>query len=970
MATPTVAQQQAIANLYIALFNRAPDADGFNFWTQALANGASLDTIARNFVTTPESRAVYPESQTAEQFVSAYYSNVLGRPIDANGLAFWTKLLQDSGGVNSAGARANVVNQIVDIVNTPLPVKPADITAEAYALTFADRNAFHNKGVVAVYFAVDYKGTDLNLAKQVLTVVGPTTTTIDVAKALLNPPAGGSTPPVPSTPVDLPGTVGLDRLLGGTADDKFSFVIDKNAAINTTLTAGDAVTGGAGNDTLTVATVGAVVNGDFTLADITGIETVIFQRASGSSITLDVWDSVKTLVVDGGNGTVSANTLANGANVFIKGTTGGSVNPFYVAAATQSEMTLDGVSATDVQFSAAGLTSLKLTSTGASSTLTSLLTSPKLASIEIVADAALSIGYFQGASNPAGTNVSISGTAGVTLTGLSDASIKSVDASANTGGLTATLHTNNPIIAIKGSAANDNISIGSAVLSSGSVDAGSGSADRLIVSASNTLATPALGAKYTNFEILKIQNGVTVDVSSINGITSVEIEDGAGTTGATNLNATQAAAVSILSAGATGLITIGVAGAADVAQVDTVKAALTTSGSQAINLTGLTLANIEKLELTGNGATAVTTGLVTFDTVNATALDSIIVKNAGGATIVVDGTHVAANLSIDASQSTGLVTINASAYSPATGAVIKGGSTGSTLTGSANADTIIGGAGADTLIGGAGNDYLLGDGTLNGVNTAEVQTMRLSGTATNSGTYTLGNTSVVVTAGDSSSVVVSAFAGAGKTAFLAQNSNVQDITYSGDEFTITYKAALGDVPLISVNDPADISFNTMFPVVESIQGRFGLAAATSATADTLTGGAGNDTFAFAQNSSVLTAIDTITDLNLGTGAVGGRVDSLVFHNVSGAASVVSVAAQQAAITAAGSLAAAVDLVLGVAVGDGATAQFTYGADTYIVHNGDGNTTFDNAADFLIKVTGVLGTLDVSDIVLVSGVLPP
>lgn len=39
MAVVTQAMQDQVTELYIAFFGRAPDASGFSFWTNALANG-------------------------------------------------------------------------------------------------------------------------------------------------------------------------------------------------------------------------------------------------------------------------------------------------------------------------------------------------------------------------------------------------------------------------------------------------------------------------------------------------------------------------------------------------------------------------------------------------------------------------------------------------------------------------------------------------------------------------------------------------------------------------------------------------------------------------------------------------------------------------------------------------------------------------------------------------------------------
>jgi hypothetical protein len=724
MAVVSPANQSAIANLYIALFNRAPDAAGFAFWTQALANGASLASITQGFVATPEARAIYTASQSSTDFVAAYYTTVLGRTPDAEGLAFWTKALDAKGGAGSDAARAFVVSQIVETVSTPLPVKPADLTEAEFVLTYGDRYKFINKGVVAVYYADTYKGNDLALAKTVLTVVNPTVGSIDTAIALLTPSTPATppvvVPPVVVAPQHFVGTDGVDNFVGGAGDDTFEFIIDNNTLANTTLTLKDVITGGAGNDTLTVTTTGTVTNSAFTPlgSTISGIETLVLTRTGASSVTLDAPVGVTTIVADGGSGNLNANELVEGTKVVLKATTGGNVNPFYQAAATNAALELTGgVSATSVQFSAAGLTSLTVTSNGSANTLTSLVTSPQITTVNIVADTALSVGYLQASSN--GANVTVSGAGAVNLATLVDPSIKVVNATANTGGLTATLSSNNPVIAITGSSGNDTISTGIA-LTTGSVNAGAGSADRLIVTSTSAMNSAALAAKYTGFEILQVGNGVNVDLTTANiaGITSVEIADGAGSTNVAVATAEQASAITILSANPTGII-----GIAAAAGIDTVKATVVTTlagGAQAINLSGIGITNtVTKLELTGNGASGDASGLLTLTTTTAPTLTSIVVKNEGGATITIGSGHTGANLSIDASGSAGAVTITTASYNVAGGVTIKGGSGTNVLTGSTRGDTIVGGAGTDTINAGATVvaagvfDTLTGNGGIN-----------------------------------------------------------------------------------------------------------------------------------------------------------------------------------------------------------------------------------------------------------------
>lgn len=140
----------------------------------------------------------------------------------------------------------------------------------------------------------------------------------------------------------------------------------------------------------------------------------------------------------------------------------------------------------------------------------------------------------------------------------------------------------------------------------------------------------------------------------------------------------------------------------------------------------------------------------------------------------------------------------------------------------------------------------------------------------------------------------------------------------------------------------------------------------NAAADVLTGGAGNDQFGFGLGSTTV-SFNTIKDLNLGTAAVAGQVDKLTFDvAAAGPATIVSLsAAQQATVTAAADLAAAADAALVVAATAGNVVQFTYGTDTYLLVNGvTATANYTAGEDHLVKITGVVGTLDASDIVLI------
>jgi hypothetical protein len=93
------AEFESFIELYIAYFNRAPDAIGLNFWGTAYANGTTLSEMAALFADQDETRATYPDGTSNVGFATAVYNNVLGRVPDKDGLDFWVGQL-DSGNVS------------------------------------------------------------------------------------------------------------------------------------------------------------------------------------------------------------------------------------------------------------------------------------------------------------------------------------------------------------------------------------------------------------------------------------------------------------------------------------------------------------------------------------------------------------------------------------------------------------------------------------------------------------------------------------------------------------------------------------------------------------------------------------------------------------------------------------------------------------------------------------------------------
>lgn len=81
-----------VVRLYEAYFRRAPDEEGLRYWADRARTGTSLASISQGFARAPEFTTLYgPLSERA--FVELVYTNVLGRPGDEAGIAYWTSTL-------------------------------------------------------------------------------------------------------------------------------------------------------------------------------------------------------------------------------------------------------------------------------------------------------------------------------------------------------------------------------------------------------------------------------------------------------------------------------------------------------------------------------------------------------------------------------------------------------------------------------------------------------------------------------------------------------------------------------------------------------------------------------------------------------------------------------------------------------------------------------------------------------------
>ena len=84
----------SLTELYIAYFNRAPDAIGLHYWGSRFADGLTLEQVAEEFSTSAEAQSALPPGIMTQEFIETVYDNVLGRPADGDGLTYWADELE------------------------------------------------------------------------------------------------------------------------------------------------------------------------------------------------------------------------------------------------------------------------------------------------------------------------------------------------------------------------------------------------------------------------------------------------------------------------------------------------------------------------------------------------------------------------------------------------------------------------------------------------------------------------------------------------------------------------------------------------------------------------------------------------------------------------------------------------------------------------------------------------------------
>ncbi|MFC2344879.1 beta strand repeat-containing protein, partial [Campylobacter sp.] len=131
--------QAQVAQLYVALFNRAPEGAGFNAWVNAGAN-STIAKMANDMLSSPAALAYFNGSIDHDRdFVEMLYKNILGKDYsqDPDGINAWVKHIQ------LGNSRGDTVAKLFEVATSAI-AKAADPVAA---------KVFENKTAISQYMA-------------------------------------------------------------------------------------------------------------------------------------------------------------------------------------------------------------------------------------------------------------------------------------------------------------------------------------------------------------------------------------------------------------------------------------------------------------------------------------------------------------------------------------------------------------------------------------------------------------------------------------------------------------------------------------------------------------------------------------------------------------------------------------------------------------------------------------------------
>ncbi|ROZ61893.1 DUF4214 domain-containing protein, partial [Ramlibacter sp. WS9] len=181
MTVVSPAARRRIAELFVAVRNRAPDAVGLAKYLNMYQAGTSLATIAQEMLTTLDddlAASPYAGLENAP-FITKFYTMVLGRPAESipqEDLDFWVGQLQ---------INPNRGAMLVTMIAATTGYTSLDMYGQGTINQVAldSQRLFNNKVDAGLKYAIDYVGYDIGVARSIMTLVTAGSDTVSLSDA-------------------------------------------------------------------------------------------------------------------------------------------------------------------------------------------------------------------------------------------------------------------------------------------------------------------------------------------------------------------------------------------------------------------------------------------------------------------------------------------------------------------------------------------------------------------------------------------------------------------------------------------------------------------------------------------------------------------------------------------------------------------------------------------------------------------
>jgi hypothetical protein len=718
-----------VQQLYVSYFGRPADFYGLSSFEGQLAalkapttfialnkaaqdgSNPGLTALINSFSVSTESTNLYgsgTDTISISKFVNAVYNNVLNRDADTAGLAFWVDAIT-SGHLTKANAAAAITEGAL-----------SNTTAQGVidAKTVAQKVAVATDFTASLTTADDINGFSGDVAaataRALLQSVTNTTDPVAFHATVLSTIVAIATGTTPTTSTAL--TVNQDTLVGGAGNDIFNAGAAQNGAgtLINTLQNVDSINGGAGTDTLNVTEAQNVT----IAASLTGVEVINARFAGTGAGTISLANATGVTNVNiTGSTSPAAGTVSNIGAIANLGVSSQNIDAIFSGNTAKTiNLNLDTVgksTALNTVTMADGATTLNVTANKAYVTVGTLVSETALS---VAATGANKLAFGAGVANL--KTVTVTGDGSLKINTTLSAATK-VDASANNGGLTATVA--NTAITLNGGAGDDAITYTGAMAAQTKIALGAGDDTLTLAGAADITAVVTGGdgtdtlvvtdaafldanskATYTGFEVLEVSNNtggaLQFDPTLLSGITSYVVDASADSVELINL--ANNAGVTVTGDLGTNLImtlktTSGTTDAIAVTLDNGLTAATVATGDVGVTVADLKAVGVETATLHSNGtigATAANGNVVTNDVLN-TSLAKVVIDGATDIKFVTGAITKA--LTVDATAATGVVTVDG------TGATVL-----LNINGGAGADVITGGDKGGAIYGGASGDAI------------------------------------------------------------------------------------------------------------------------------------------------------------------------------------------------------------------------------------------------------------------------